>query len=235
MKKGVLYLIPTVIADDTENEIISRQVREVVSGLDYFLVENLRTARRYISKLDLGLIIDNLQFEILDRKTDPQAVSQMLTVVLSGRSAGIMSESGCPGIADPGSVAVAQAHQMGIQVVPLSGPSSVFMALMGSGFNGQSFVFHGYVPIDKKERVEKIRSMEADARKLNQTQIFMDTPYRNEKLLESLISSCHPETKLSIARGITGKDELIQTKTIGNWKKIKLKLDKTPTIFSIFV
>jgi 16S rRNA (cytidine1402-2'-O)-methyltransferase len=185
--------------------------------------------------LKLGLVIENLQFELLDKNTEVTIVSQLMQQAIQGRSIGIISESGCPGIADPGSLAVAKAHQMGIQVVPLSGPSSIFMALMSSGFNGQSFVFHGYIPIDKSELANKIKSMEADARKLNQTQVFMDTPYRNQKLFEELILHCQQDTFLSIACGITGQNEMIKTLKISAWRKEKIELHKIPTIFSIYV
>lgn len=235
MSKGKLFLIPTVIADDTESNVIGDQIRETIKELDYFLVENVRTARRYISKLKLGLTIEELQFEVLDKKTGRSAVEKLLAPTLKGKDVGIISESGCPGVADPGSVAVSVAHQKNIQVIPLSGPSSILMALMASGFNGQSFVFHGYIPIDKKDRIDKIRSMERDANKLNQTQLFMDTPYRNQKLLDDLIYTCSANTKISVARGITGNDELIQTKTVADWKKSKIDVNKIPTIFSLLV
>ncbi|WP_109832972.1 SAM-dependent methyltransferase [Reichenbachiella versicolor] len=233
MNKGKLFLIPTVIAENTETNVITEQVRNVIKSLDYFLVENIRTARRYISKLKLGVPIEELQFELLDKNTDTSTVEKLLSPVVRGRNVGIISESGCPGVADPGSIAVASAHQKGIQVIPITGPSSILMALMASGFNGQSFTFHGYLPIDKKDRIEKIRSMERDAQKLNQTQIFMDTPYRNQKLFQDVIKTCSNGTMLSVARGITGVNELILTKDISNWEKTKIDLNKIPTIFSI--
>jgi 16S rRNA (cytidine1402-2'-O)-methyltransferase len=235
MTKGKLYLLPIVIADDTEHLVIAPQVKEVISNLDYFLVENVRTARRYISKLRLGLVIEDLQFEVLDKSTTEAQVDQLMHVVIKGCDVGVMSESGCPGIADPGSAAVSKAHQLGIQVIPLSGPSSILMALMASGFNGQSFVFHGYIPIDKTELAQKIKSMESDARKLNQTQVFMDTPYRNQKLYEELIVHCQNDTLLSIACGITGQNEMIKTLKISAWRKQSVDVHKIPTIFSIYV
>ncbi|UXX80189.1 SAM-dependent methyltransferase [Reichenbachiella carrageenanivorans] len=233
MSEQKLYMIPMVIADDTEQMVISDQVKHVIQSLDYFLVENVRTARRYISKLRLGLTIEELTFEILDRKTSQEEVEAYFANA-KGKNIGILSESGCPGIADPGAVAAAVAHRQGRRVVPLSGPSSIFMALMGSGFNGQSFVFHGYVPIDNKDREKKLKDMEDAAIRLNQTQLFMDTPYRNQKLFEHLIKACHPNTLLSVAKGITGDEEYIATKTIGEWKREKINLHKTPTIFSLY-
>ena len=151
MSEQKIYLIPTVIADNTEKQVITDQVKHIISQLDYFLVEEVRTARRHISKLKLGLVIENLRFEVLKRNTPPEVLERYFYQA-KGKNIGILSESGCPGIADPGAAAVAFAHQKNIRVVPLSGPSSIFLALMASGFNGQSFVFHGYIPIDKKER-----------------------------------------------------------------------------------
>lgn len=228
-----IYLIPTVIADHTESNVITDQVRHVVKGLDYFLVENVRTARRYISKLKLGLVIEELRFEVLDKKTKPEVIEKYFAAA-GNKNIGIISESGCPGIADPGAAAVAVAHRKGLQVIPLSGPSSIFLALMASGFNGQSFAFHGYLPIDKKEREKKIKILEESASRLFQTQIFMDTPYRNQKLFEHLLSACLPNTQLSIAKGITGDEEFIKTKTIREWKKESINLHKTPTIFCLY-
>lgn len=233
MSEQKLYMIPMVIADNTEQDVISDQVKHVIKSLDYFLVENVRTARRYISKLRLGLVIEELGFDVLDRKTKPEQVEEYFARA-NGKNIGILSESGCPGIADPGAVAASVAHRQGLRVVPLSGPSSIFMALMGSGFNGQSFVFHGYVPIDKKDREKKIREMEDAAARLRQTQIFMDTPYRNQKLFEHLLKACHANTLLSVAKGITGDEEFISTKSIGEWKRVKINLHKTPTIFSLY-
>ena len=233
MSDRKIYMIPMVIADNTEQELISEQVKNVIKSLDYFLVENIRTARRYISKLRLGLTIEELDFDVLDRKTKPEQVEAYFAKA-GQKNIGVLSESGCPGIADPGAVAASVAHRQGVRVVPLSGPSSIFMALMGSGFNGQSFVFHGYVPIDKKDREKKIKTMEDNAVRLRQTQIFMDTPYRNQKLFEHLLKTCHPNTLLSVAKGITGDEEYISTKTIGEWKREKINLHKTPTIFSLY-
>lgn len=228
-----IYLIPTVIADNTESNVITDQVKHVIKGLDFFLVENVRTARRYISKLRLGLVIEDLHFEVLDKKTKPEVIEKYFAQA-GNKNIGIISESGCPGIADPGAAAVAVAHRKGLRVIPLSGPSSIFLALMGSGFNGQSFAFHGYLPIDKKEREKKIKILEESASRLYQTQIFMDTPYRNQKLFEHLLSACLPNTQLSVAKGITGDEEFIKTMTIREWKKESINLHKTPTIFCLY-
>jgi 16S rRNA (cytidine1402-2'-O)-methyltransferase len=233
MKKGILYLIPSVLAEDTADKVITPQVKDVLRQTKHFAVENLRTARRYISSLKLGITIEELQMEILDKKTKTHQLSTILKPLLEGHDMGIISEAGCPGIADPGALAVDYAHQHNIQVVPLTGPSSMFLALMGSGFNGQSFAFHGYLPIDKKARAEAIRNLESEAGKLRRTQIFMETPFRNNQMFEDLKAHLSPATKLCIAKNITGKDELIQTRPISDWKKQKLDLHKIPTVFLI--
>lgn len=233
MTKGKLYLIPTVISEN-QNEVIPEQVRGVIKGLDYFLVENLRTARRFISSLKLGLTIEDLKFEQLNKKTSTEKVEQLMQQILEGKNIGLMSESGCPGIADPGSLAVNYAHQIGAAVVPLVGPSSIFLTLMASGFNGQQFAFHGYLPIDKKHLDQKIKSLEEESRRKNQTQLFIETPYRNNQLLEQLKKQCYPQTHLCVARDVSGKDEFIKTASIKDWRQIKVELHKIPTVFALF-
>lgn len=232
--KGKLYLIPSSLAEDTSQHIMSPQVKEVVKNTRYFLVEELRTARRYISSLKLGVIIEDLHFEILNKKTRIPQLQELMKPILDGKDMGIISEAGCPGIADPGAIAVAWAHEKGIQVVPISGPSSMFLALMGSGFNGQSFAFHGYLPIDKKSRIASIKTLEADSVKSNRTQVFMETPFRNNPLFDDLKNTLHPNTRLCIAKNLTGSDEIIQTKTVQQWKKTNLDLHKVPTVFVIY-
>ncbi|MEQ6121779.1 SAM-dependent methyltransferase [Reichenbachiella sp. MALMAid0571] len=235
MSKGKLILIPTVISEGTQDFVISDHIRSTIKCLNYFLVENLRTARRFISSLKLEVAIESLHFELLDKDTPSDKMEALIHPVFQGKDVGVMSESGCPGVADPGALAVDFAHKNGIQVVPMVGPSSILMALMSSGFNGQSFVFHGYIPIDKGERIRKIEQMEEHAYQLKQTQIFMDTPYRNRHLLNDLIENCNPSTRLSIARDITGEKELIQTKTLKEWKSAKTPdLHKIPVIFSLY-
>ncbi len=227
-------MIPTVLAEDTSASVITPQVKEIVPTLSYFLVENVRTARRFISSLRLGITIEELAFEILDKKTKAHQLEELMKPLLAGKDVGLMSEAGCPGIADPGSVAVAYAHLKGIQVVPLSGPSSMFLALMASGFNGQSFAFHGYLPIDKKGRIAAIKDLEAESIRSNRTQIFMETPFRNNHLFEDLLATLHPDTQVCIGKNLTAKDEFIQTKTVRLWKKEKIDLHKIPTVFILF-
>jgi 16S rRNA (cytidine1402-2'-O)-methyltransferase len=230
-KKGKLYLIPTPLADNTLDKVLTSQMQEVIKMLDYFLVENVRTARRFISSLKLGISIETLRFELLNKDTESADVERLCAGLLAGNDIGVMSEAGCPGIADPGNLAVAFAHRHHVEVIPLTGPSSVFMALMASGFNGQSFVFHGYLPLEKDKRPQKIKEVEAAAYQLGQTQIFMETPYRNDQLLKDLIDCCKPNTKLCVARDITGADQSIRTKSIRDWGKTKISLHKSPCIF----
>lgn len=231
MPKGKLFLIPNVLAENTANEVISPQIKEVVKHTKVYLVENLRTARRYISSLKLGVNIEEIHMEILDKKTKPEMINRLMQPLLNGADMGIISEAGCPGIADPGALAVAHAHVKGIQVIPLSGPSSMFLALMGSGFSGQSFAFHGYLPIDRKERSAALKALETESLREKRAQIFMETPFRNNQMLEDCLRTLSSNTKLCIAKNITAKDELILTKTIGEWKKLPIDLHKIPTVF----
>ena len=231
MPKGKLFMIPTVLAENTAHWVISPQVKEVIANTKIFLVENPRSARRYISSLKLGITIEELQFEVLDKDTPPEQVSRLMMPLLNGADIGVISEAGCPGIADPGALAVAYAHQKGIQVVPISGPSSMFLALMGSGFSGQSFAFHGYLPIDKKERAVALKKLEQESVREKRAQLFMETPFRNNQLLADALAFLSPQTKLCIAKNLTAADELIQTKTIADWKNHPIDLHKVPTVF----
>ncbi len=232
--KGVLYLIPTVLAPETSKQVLSPQIKEVITQTDHFFVENVRTARRFISELQTGKSIESLYFYTLDKDTSYAEIEKNFQPIVEGKDAGIISEAGCPGIADPGAVAVQIAHKLGIRVVPLVGPSSILLALMASGFSGQSFVFHGYLPIDKTERAKTIRQLEKDALHKDQTQVFMETPFRNNQLLEELLNTCNLQTPLCIASQITAPDEMIRTLRISDWKKQKPDLHKKPTIFLLY-
>lgn len=227
-----IFLIPTILAPDTQNDVLSPQIIEVVKNLNVFFVEDLRSARRFISSLKIGKVIDELTFFELNKDTPKEQTLAQLKK-LKG-DAGIISEAGCPGIADPGAVAVGFAHQLGYKVRPLVGPSSILMALMASGFSGQSFVFHGYLPIEKAAKIKAIKSLEQAAKSKSQTQIFMETPYRNNQLLEDILQNVHIETLLCIAANITAEDELIKTLPIREWKNQKPDLHKKPTIFLMF-
>ncbi|MFN8354837.1 MAG: SAM-dependent methyltransferase [Spirosomataceae bacterium] len=229
----MLYLIPTTLAPDTSATVLTPQINEVIAQTDYFLVENVRTARRFISELKLGKVIDQLHFFELTKDTSEAEAAAYFKQIPSGQNIGVISEAGCPGVADPGALAVKIAHRMGMRVVPLVGPSSILLALMASGMSGQSFVFHGYLPIEKGERVKKIRQLEKEGFQKHQTQIFMETPYRNNQLLADLLANCQNDTVLCVAANITAPDELIQTKTVRQWKETQPDLHKKPTIFLI--
>ena len=228
---GQLFLIPSIIAPNTAEQVLPPQVLTALSQVEYFLAEDLRTVRRFISALKLGRPIHQLHFDLLDKRTSPEELTALLAPLRQGHDVGVLSEAGCPGVADPGALAVAYAHQHHIPVVPLVGPSSFLLALMASGFSGQSFVFHGYLPIDKGARQRAIRQIEKTARQQRQTQIFMETPYRNNQLFRDIVKSCHPETLLCVAREVTGAKELIRTRSVGEWKQEAPDLHKMPTVF----
>lgn len=231
---GQIILIPITISDGTQSDVLPSQIEAAIKTCDLFLVENIRTARRFISSLKLGLIIENLEFEILDKNTSFEECFDLIKPALEGKIIGIMSESGCPGIADPGSRLVHMAHQLRIKVKPLVGPSSILLALMASGFNGQSFAFHGYLPLDKKEKEKALKFLEKESAEKDRTQIFMDTPYRNEQLLQDIKKHLKPDTFLCIAKDITGSEEFIQSKPIGKWTINEVKLKKIPVMFLIY-
>jgi 16S rRNA (cytidine1402-2'-O)-methyltransferase len=233
-RKGQLYLIPTVLAPGTTGQVLTPQIQEVILQTNHFFVENIRTARRFIGELQTGKAIDEIEFYELNKDTSINDIRKHFALFKEGKDAGIISEAGCPGIADPGAIAVKLAHDQSIRVVPLVGPSSILLALMASGFSGQSFVFHGYLPIDKLERARVIRQLEKDALQKNQTQIFMETPFRNNQLLDDLLTYCMPATLLCIACNITAPDEFIRTLSARDWKEHKPDLHKKPTIFLLF-
>ena len=231
---GKVYLIPTPISDDDDSlKTIPAYNMEVLKGLDYFIVENVRTARRFISKCKLGMVIDNLEFVELSEHTASNLIDDMLRPVLNGKNCGVMSEAGVPAVADPGADFVAAAHKHNVEVIPLVGPSSIILSLMASGANGQSFAFNGYLPIKADERERKITNMLNMITRSNQTQIFIETPYRNVPLFESLLKTLPARVKLTVASNITSKSQYIKTLTIEKWKKEKIEdmLRKIPVIF----
>jgi 16S rRNA (cytidine1402-2'-O)-methyltransferase len=231
MSAGKLYLVPSPLSANKVDLIINGQVKEIISSLNWFFAENIRTSRRFISSLNLGRPIESLHFAELNKDTEDAEVSKLMDIVTSGENAGVISEAGCPGIADPGAKIVALAHKKGVEVIPLVGPSSIFLALMGSGFSGQSFTFHGYLPIDKRAAQDKIKQMEKEVVQQGTTQIFMETPYRNNQLLEVVVSACQDNSLLCVASDITGEGEFIQTKKISDWKAKRPDLHKIPTVF----
>lgn len=231
---GSVYLIPTVLAEDTAAAVIPAQVAQCLIGLSYFIVENARTARRYIKTMAPEKVIESLQIVVIDKNSSETEVRKALEPVLKGQNAGIISEAGCPGVADPGAEIVKWAHRQKIKVVPLVGPSAILLALMSSGFNGQSFTFHGYLPIEKKDRVLAIRQLEKEMLQRDQTQIFMETPYRNNQLLTDLLQQLNPTTCLCIAANISGSNECIRTKTVANWQGNLPDIHKQPAVFLIY-
>lgn len=233
MDKGKLYLIPTILGEGTQEATLPSTILKAIKEIDVFIVENLRTARRHIRKLDREKNIDATTFYSYGKYDTLNLEQDFLPHILSGQNIGLLSEAGLPCVADPGSKIVAYAHDFQIDVVPFVGPSSILLALMASGLNGQNFAFTGYLPIDKSERTKIIKQLEELVKKTGQTQIFMETPYRNNQLIETLLKTCSNNTKLCTASDITLPTENIKTKTIAEWKQTKINLDKKPTIFSI--
>ena len=233
--KGKLYLIPSTLGEDSPLNVLPPIIPQIIDHLKHFIVEDVRTARRFLKKVSPGIIIDELSFQILNEHTQPEEIPALLQPLKNGNDAGLLSEAGLPCVADPGSKLVGYAHENGIKVIPLTGPSSIFLALMASGFNGQNFVFHGYLPVDKKERLQKIRELEAAAYQKDQTQIFIETPYRNQQMLEALIQGCRPQTKICIAIDLTLPGEKIFSGTASQCHVYKtMDLRKKPAVFLLY-
>lgn len=229
--KGKVFLIPTVIADNTQHQVISQQCRDVLPLIRHFVVEDVRTARRFLSSLKIYDSIETLSFSVLNKDTKQMELEEIMLPAMNGNNLGILSESGCPGVADPGALAVNYCHRNDIHVIPLVGPSSILLALMASGLNGQKFAFHGYLPIDAKELTKTVKTLEDDSRKNQQTQMLIETPYRNNQLFKSLISTLSPQTELCVALDITGTDEMIKTRLIRDWRLQTFELPKKPVVY----
>ena len=234
MKTPTLYLIPVTMGDTPIDKVLPHYNTEIINTLSYFIVENVRSARRFLKKCNPEIDIDGLTFFELNKHTLPKDINSFLNPMQSGHSVGVISEAGCPAIADPGADVVAIAQRSNYKVVPLVGPSSILMSLMASGFNGQSFAFHGYLPIEPGERIKRIKALEGRIYTENQTQLFIETPYRNNKMMEDIVKNCRPTTKLCIAANITCEDEYIKTKTIKEWQGKLPDLSKIPCIFLIY-
>lgn len=232
-KKGKLYLIPTTLGDSPPLEVLPISIKRAIESINHYVVENEKTARHFIKKLSPRKSQPALQLFTLNKFTEATEIPSFLEPCLSGSDMGILSEAGCPGIADPGAAVVKLAHQKHIQVVPLVGPSSIVLAVMASGLNGQNFAFNGYLPIDAGERRKAIKRLEKKSREEQQSQIFIETPYRNNKLLEELQKSLTPNTSISVACDLTLTTELISTRTAAEWKNEKVDLHKRPAIFII--
>lgn len=230
---GKLYLIPITLGDNDPLEVLPLTIKRTIDFIDDYIVENEKTARKFIKSIHPEKVQASLRLSTLNKHTQVAEHNAMLQACLEGRNVGIMSESGCPGVADPGAVIVKIAHEKGIQVIPLVGPSSILLALMASGMNGQSFTFNGYLPIEKSEKKTTLKHLEKLSSDKNQTQIFIETPYRNNKLLEDIIQALQPSTHLCIASDITLPTEYIKTLRIQDWKKTKIDLHNRPTIFII--
>lgn len=230
---GKVYLIPTTLGDNAPLEVLPISIKRTIENINHYVVENEKTARRFIKKVSPSKPQPSLHIETLNKYTDPAVIPSYLDPCISGHNIGILSEAGCPGIADPGAVVIKVAHERRIQVVPLVGPSSILMAMMSSGMNGQNFAFNGYLPIDTPERKSKLKQLERLSRDTGQSQIFMETPYRNGKLLLELTKTLQKQTRLCIAADITLPTEFIQTKSVHEWSEIEIDLNKRPTIFII--
>lgn len=230
-----LYLIPVTLGATPFHQVIPAYNLDVIRQIRHFIVEEERTARRFLKMADKSIDIDQLTFYPMGKHADPKQFQDYLRPLCNGEAMGIISEAGCPAIADPGANVVAIAQSLNLRVIPLVGPSSILLGLMASGFNGQSFAFHGYLPINDGQRSAMLKKLEARCSAEDQTQIFIETPFRNQQLFEDLLRICHPQTRLCVAAGITCEEEFIHTHTIQEWKKTTLPdLRKTPTIFLIY-
>ncbi len=232
--QGTLYLIPTTLGETAETaDVLPMKINAVINLIDEYIVENEKSARQYLKKMGIKKPLQEIILHPLNQHTVAQEISGYLDNIANGKNIGIISEAGCPGIADPGAEVVALAHERNVPVVPLVGPSSILLALMASGFNGQSFTFHGYLPKERHERIKKLKELEKAAQR-KQTQLFIETPYRNMHLLEDLVNSCNGNTRLCIACDITLPTEFIKTKRMAEWKKQLPDIHKKPTIFLIY-
>lgn len=229
-----LYLIPVTLGETPINNVLPQYNSEIISGIRHFIVEDIRSARRFLRKVDSQFDIDGSQFYELNKHTAPEAVSGYLKPLQTGLPVGVISEAGCPAVADPGADVVAIAQRKGLKVVPLVGPSSIILSVMASGFNGQSFAFNGYLPVKPDERAKALRKLEQRVYNENQTQIFIETPYRNGKMVEDILAHCRPQTKLCIAANLTCEGEYAKTRTLKEWKGKLPDLSKIPCIFLLY-
>ena len=233
LNKWSIYLIPNFITLDNDKSYLSYEVEKIICRINIFIVENIRSSRRFIRKIDKEKNIDEIIFFEYGKYSNLNFEKDILSLILNGKSIGIISESGLPCVADPGANIVEHAHDFDINVIPVSGPNSIILALISSGMNGQNFAFNGYLPIHKKERKLKIIELEKKAKKENQTQIFIETPYRNNQLFSAILENCNSNTKLCIAMDITSQKQFIKTKSIFEWKNLNLNLSKLPCVFLI--
>ena len=233
MAKGIIYLVPTTLGGETTEDLVPAEVRNAVIQLRTFIVEDVKSARRFLRKLDRNFPIDESTFFTLNKKTDAGEIIGFIQPALNGSDIGVLSDAGCPGVADPGAAVVAIAHAKDIRIHPFVGPSSILLALMGSGFSGQKFAFHGYLPKERKDRIHALKDFENDSRRSGTTHLFMDTPFRNMNVLEDLLNELADITMLCIASNLTLPTEHIRTLSIKDWRENAYDLAKKPTIFAI--
>ncbi|WP_321332993.1 SAM-dependent methyltransferase [uncultured Bacteroides sp.] len=229
-----LYLLPVTLGDTPLDTVLPSYNKSLIMEIKHFIVEDVRSARRFLKKVDPNINIDSLFFYSLNKHTSPESISGYLQPLLEGQSMGVISEAGCPAVADPGADVVAIAQRKNLKVVPLVGPSSIILSVMGSGFNGQSFAFHGYLPIESGERAKKLKFLEQRVYAENQTQLFIETPYRNAKMIEDILTNCRPQTKLCIAANLTCEGEYIKSRTLHDWRGKIPELSKIPCIFLLY-
>lgn len=230
-----LYLLPVTLGDTAIDKVLPAYNAGIIREIKHFIVEDVRSARRFLKKVDREIDIDTLSFYPLNKHTSPEDISGYLNPLAEGHSMGVISEAGCPAVADPGADVVAIAQRRNLKVVPLVGPSSIILSVMASGFNGQSFAFHGYLPIEPNERSKRLKELEGRIYSEHQTQLFIETPYRNHKMLDDILKVCRPQTKLCIAANITCEGEYIKTRTVKEWKGTALPdLSKIPCIFLLY-
>lgn len=230
-----LYLIPVTLGETSIDSVLPSKNHDIIVEIKHFIVENIRSARRFLKKVDKEINIDDLTFYELNNHTDRTQIGSYLAPLEKGESMGIISEAGCPAIADPGADVVAIAQKKQLKVIPLVGPSSIIMSVMASGFNGQSFAFNGYLPVELPLRIKALKRLENKIYNEDQTQLFIETPYRNAKMIETILANLRPNTKLCIASGITCEEEYIKTRTVEQWKKEKIpEIGKVPTIFLLY-
>ena len=232
--EAALYLLPVTLGETPLSNVLPQYNSEVIAGIRHFIVEDVRSARRFLRKVDPQFDIDGSTFYELNKHTSPEAVVGYLKPLQAGNPVGVISEAGCPAVADPGADVVAIAQRKGLKVVPLVGPSSIILSVMASGFNGQSFAFNGYLPIKPDERAKKLRQLEQRIYNEDQTQLFIETPYRNGKMLEDILANCRPQTKLCIAANLTCEGEYVQTRTVKEWRGHVPELSKIPCIFLLY-
>ena len=234
MNPGTLYLIPTPLGEGPLELILPAGVSQIASELDTFIVEHPKTARQFLKQVGTKMPLQSIEMKVLDEHTKTEHIADLLKPLLDGKNVGLISEAGCPAVADPGSELVRQAHALKIPVVPLVGPSSIMLALMASGLNGQRFRFLGYLPTEKNARIDRIREIEKDSSRQDETEIFIETPYRNDVLMEDLLQTCSGDTLLSVAMDLTTPSQWVQTRTIEQWRKSMPELGKRPAVFLLY-